>query len=175
MALTIITLTEVDTPAREKGRGWARVEELDCFATAPGREIEAEIGVRLNLVACCELSRGRGRSKRAFDRALIEVTGDPADTVSVVAGKRDPYRVVVTGARPWEADRSARVWTGPELAGHTQLVLSGNTFDHKDRIRELGGQWEPEARWWTYAIDDPDAAAGVATTLEGLGVTVTAR
>lgn len=148
------------------------MDELDSFANAAGREVEAEIGSRLNLVACCELSRGGGRTKREFDRAVVEVTGDPVDEVTVAAGRKHPYRVVVTGVRQWDARSAATIWTPEELAGHTRLVLSGNTFDHKERIRALGAQWEPDARWWVYVIEDAPAAAEVATELERLGVTV---
>lgn len=171
--LTIVTLTEIDVPPRDKAKGWARLDELDCFASSAGREVEAEIGSRLNLIACCEVGRGGGRSKRDFDRSVVEVTGDPDDSVTVVAGRKHPYRVLVTGVRPWDS-RSATVWEPGDLAGHTRLVLSGNTFDHKERIRELGGHWEPDARWWVYAIEDHEVAAAVATELERLGITVTA-
>lgn len=172
-AIGIVVLTEVEAPPRGRGRGWAKLDELEGFATASGREVEAELGSRLNLVACCELGKGGGRTKREFDRAVVEVTGDPADEVSVVAGRKHPYRVVVRGVRPWDPARSATVWTAEQLAGHTRLVLSGNTFDHKDRIHDLGGMWEPEARWWVYPIEDAATATAVATELERLGVTVT--
>ena len=34
----------------------------------------------------------------------------------------------------------------------TQIVLTGKTFDVKDKIKSLGGKWNPERRVWTLPL-----------------------
>ena len=49
-----------------------------------------------------------------------------------------------------------------------KLIVSGKTFDIKDKIKELGGRWDPVLRAWSLPLEmdteDTRTRLGVATT-----------
>lgn len=40
------------------------------------------------------------------------------------------------------------IWTQKQ-----KIVISGKTYEHRDILKKLGGQWNPEKRHWIFKLD----------------------
>jgi hypothetical protein len=44
------------------------------------------------------------------------------------------------------------------------VILKGKTFDHREKIKALGGRWDPERKSWKVPLDQKEAAEQLALT-----------
>lgn len=162
MTVTILTAVETTRSAPRNWQAWCRVDTV--FASPRETELEAETGSMFDIVSCLKKPSGQAR----YNTVNVTVTGNPDDHAEVtVSWGQHRYSATITGV----VVTPTRRWVSGDLTEGDVLVFR-RAFDHRQKIKDAGGRFDPEDRNWVLTVTAPSAAAKLATWLSAAGVTV---
>uniref|UniRef100_A0A7S0C6G0 Exonuclease domain-containing protein n=1 Tax=Proboscia inermis TaxID=420281 RepID=A0A7S0C6G0_9STRA len=126
-----------------------------------GKEIVGAHDALVDSEACLAVFRGLVESgdvvlrndkfqkfiEKSYTSSTLPINSTMIDSLEV----QDPQ------TSPTVATRQGKIWSSTI---NSSIVVSGSTYDHKDKLKSMGGKWSPEMKAWTF---DPNLKSEVET------------
>lgn len=112
-------------PYNDTLAGWAR-NAAQSVPIGPFKEPRPKVAVP-----------GNAKPEKPKAPSVVDVTAAAGGTPTAT-----PQTATPAGRLSYDDIRS-------KLETHPKVTFSGNTFDHKDAIKDLGGKWDPDRKAWT--------------------------